>query len=460
MKIMTRHLTLAASLSALMLPAALALAQHGHHGQHEHEEAQIVAPDTYAHAIEVIHAQLEKIEALMDRRRLERVHAEAAVIRDVARTLARLALHKDSGVPRTAIRTINLTAKDLAAKFGPIDEAGDSGDLAGTRKVYDEMVGLLATLDQYVPREFVCPMGCEPGQVYREPGSCPVCGMHLKKVTNEEYSVDVRPAGGVIGPRVSTTLVFTVKDPAGAVVRNLEVVHEKLLHLVIVSKDLSWFAHEHPEEQPDGTLRLALTFPRPDEYVLFHDFTPAGAGMQVVPARLRVEGRSRRPVPVLVDEKLVKQVDGYTIELDTGGPLYAAREAVLTYTLSREGRPVAYLEPYLGAMGHLVLISRDVKHFVHSHPLGVAHGESAHREGESHHAGERPGHAEHGGDASGSARALVTFHARFPEAGLYKAWAQFQHRGRILTVPFVIEVKRPSGHEEGQEQHGGHDRHD
>ncbi len=144
-----RSFALAAPLCAVILPAGPTLGQHGEDGHHEHTEAEVVEPNTYANAIEVIHAQLEKIERLMATGQLHRVHAEAAVIRDAAGTLVRLALNKDSGVPRTAIRTINLTAKDLAAKFGPIDEAGDSDNLAGTRKVYAEMVALFETLEQY-----------------------------------------------------------------------------------------------------------------------------------------------------------------------------------------------------------------------------------------------------------------------------------------------------------------------
>ena len=50
---------------------------------------------------------------------------------------------------REAVREINLAAKELAAKFGPIDEAGDSGDLAGTQTVYEEMVALFETLEKY-----------------------------------------------------------------------------------------------------------------------------------------------------------------------------------------------------------------------------------------------------------------------------------------------------------------------
>ncbi len=123
----------------------------GHDDDHEeHGKAQaFTEPQSYTEAVSVIHHQLEKIEKLIDTRQLGKVHAQAAVIRDVANDLAKLAAKKDSDVPSAAIREINLTAKDLAAKFGPIDEAGDSGNLAGTRKVRDEMVALFETLEKY-----------------------------------------------------------------------------------------------------------------------------------------------------------------------------------------------------------------------------------------------------------------------------------------------------------------------
>ena len=119
----------------------------GGHG----EPVEFTAPQTYAHAVEAIHAQLEKIESLMATGGLDRVHAEAAVIRDIANGIGQLALKAGSGVPREAVREINLTAKDLVATFGPIDQAGDSGNLAGTRIVYDQMVALFETLEKYAP---------------------------------------------------------------------------------------------------------------------------------------------------------------------------------------------------------------------------------------------------------------------------------------------------------------------
>ena len=119
----------------------------GGHG----EPVEFTAPQTYAHAVEAIHAQLEKIESLMATGGLDRVHAEAAVIRDIANGIGQLALKAGSGVPREAAKEINLTAKDLVATFGPIDQAGDSGNLAGTRIVYDQMVSLFETLEKYAP---------------------------------------------------------------------------------------------------------------------------------------------------------------------------------------------------------------------------------------------------------------------------------------------------------------------
>jgi hypothetical protein len=100
--------------------------------------------------------------------------------------------------------------------------------------------------------------------------------MKLKKLTSEEFSVSVKPVGGKIEAGKPANLVFTLKDPMGMAVKGVEIVHEKPLHLLMASKDLSWYAHEHPELQPDGTFTLAWTFPAGGEYTLFHRLHPQG----------------------------------------------------------------------------------------------------------------------------------------------------------------------------------------
>src|SRR5215207_482972 len=128
-----------------------------------------------------------------------------------------------------------------------------------------------------------CPMRCEGAKLYHAPQNCPVCGMALGLIGGERYRVAVAPAGDTIEPGVETALAITIDDPHGKRAQHLDVVHEKLVHLLITSEDLSWFAHEHPERQKDGTFELRMTFPAPGRYTLFHDFTPKRVGMQVVP---------------------------------------------------------------------------------------------------------------------------------------------------------------------------------
>lgn len=443
-------------LCAAALLCSPALAQHGEQGQHEQEEAEFSQPKTYGEAIHVVQRQLDRIKDLIAARKLDRVHAEAALIRDVAKIMARLALQKDSAVPRNAIREINLTAKDLAATFGPIDEAGDSGDRAGTQKVYDEMVGLFETLKKFAPsheQAYACPMKCEGYKTYHEAGNCPVCRMGLKTVSADwtNFSAKVIAQTGSIIPGENVGLYITLQDGDGRLVRKLQTRHEKLLHLIMVSKDLSWFDHKHPNLQSNGNFSLMSTFPTPGEYVLFSDFAPTGIGPQVVKSMIHVEGIAPAPVRLKVDSVMMKRVDGYTVKMTTSGPITAGEEVVFNYDLTHDRQPVNNLESYLGAVGHLIFISSDLEHYVHSHPLGAEHDTAAHKD-EERAVGRHQEHDEHGGSVHNSKSSMVSFHTLFPQAGLYKGWAQFKHQGRVITVPWVVDVKSSENHDEHGER--------
>ncbi len=135
---------------ALGLITATGCQKHDDDHDQEHGSTESFSqPHSYAEAVELIHTHLAKIDDLIEAKQLDRVHAQAAIVRDVAMMMPKLALKKASGVPKEAIKEINLASKDLAAKFGPIDEAGDSGNRAGTQKVYDEMVRLFETLEKF-----------------------------------------------------------------------------------------------------------------------------------------------------------------------------------------------------------------------------------------------------------------------------------------------------------------------
>ena len=84
------------------------------------------APATYAEAISALQHHLHEISELIESKKLDHVHAEAAEVRDIAKTLARLAKMDGSGVKGAAMKEIDGAAKDLAAQYGPMDNAGDS----------------------------------------------------------------------------------------------------------------------------------------------------------------------------------------------------------------------------------------------------------------------------------------------------------------------------------------------
>jgi hypothetical protein len=274
-----------------------------------------------------------------------------------------------------------------------------------------------------VPESYICPMHCEGDKAYRAPGKCPVCGMNLKKLTITRYTAQITPGGEQIKAGEPTTLTIRLKDPTSAPVKSPDGAHADALHVFAVSADLSWFAHEHAMPAPDGAFTTTLTIPAPGRYILFSDPSPHNIAHQVAPSDLTIPGRAPAPVPLKVDSTEVKVVDGYSVALKAASPLVAGANTELTAAISRDGKPITDLEPWLGAIGHLVIIAQDLKGFVH------AHGPEGHQ--------PPPGGAGH----------EIAFHAVLPTPGLYRAWVQFQHKGKVITVPFTFEVKpgSPSG---------------
>jgi mono/diheme cytochrome c family protein len=217
----------------------------------------------------------------------------------------------------------------------------------------------------------------------------------------------VTPAGAEVG--TPTKLTVELKAADGARVTKLAIVHEKPLHMIVVSKGLAEFAHIHPAPQPDGTLVVEHTFPAPGTYLVFGDFTPEGGQQSVARATIEVQGTAPAPV-ALAPAKLPTQAKqgAYTVKLSSEAPL-AVGDVVLSFGIAKDGKAVTDLQPYLGARGHCVIISEDGEHYLHSHPLSDKTDD-------------------------------VQFHTELTTPGVYKLWAEFRPNGEPLLVSFVINV--------------------
>ncbi|MBB6050804.1 FixH family protein [Armatimonas rosea] len=238
-----------------------------------------------------------------------------------------------------------------------------------------------------------------------------------KKPAPKPYFVELKSVGSAEAGK-PVELRFTIRDTkTKAVVKDFDIAHTKVFHLLLASRDLSWFAHEHPEAQPDGTFTISQVFPSGGEYRVYADVAPRGAGSQILGTSLKVSGAAPKPV-ALVPSATKNTVDGITASFSATNPIPVGRSTSLAFLLTdaSSGQPVTDLEPYLGAFGHLMIIHQDGQTVVHSHPAEDEAGLAQSRKGN------------------------VLFNARFPKPGLYKAWGQFQRAGKVVTIPFVLKI--------------------
>lgn len=172
--------------------------------------------------------------------------------------------------------------------------------------------------------------------------------------------------------------------------------HERLMHLIVVRRDLTGFQHLHPQMDDEGTWRTSVSFPTAGAWRVFADHStggsPATLGLDVLVGGDFEPEAPREPqasVSIGEDTVSIERIDG-------GG---------VRFSVDRGGEPVSP-EPYLGALGHLVILRWGDLSFLHVHPV----------------AGE------------------LAFHVAYPGPGKYKLFLQYVVAGEIRTAEFTADV--------------------
>ncbi|HZG75035.1 MAG TPA: hypothetical protein VEZ72_04185, partial [Paenibacillus sp.] len=171
---------------------------------------------------------------------------------------------------------------------------------------------------------------------------------------------------GAAGGKSQIRIEIRKKD--GTPVEAFDLNHEKLLHLIVASEDLSYFAHIHPEHIGGGVFEVANVFPAGGKYRMIADFKPSGGDAMTKLTWVDVEGEPLPAADVIPSETWVDVAAGKRVALRAEG-LVEDEAAKLTFSLEDEatGAPIADLEPYLGAVGHVVVLSEDGERYVHVH---------------------------------------------------------------------------------------------
>jgi hypothetical protein len=214
----------------------------------------------------------------------------------------------------------------------------------------------------------------------------------------------------------STPVSFRILGPDGHPVTAYDERHDEDLHLIAVRRDLTGFQHVHPVLDGDGVWRIPLAL-TPGAWRLFADFVPAADGKNLIlGADLAVPG-NHVPAP-LPPPDTTAVVDGYTVTLD--GDLVPGEESELTLSVSRDGRPVTDLQPYLAAYGHLVVLRDGDLAYLHVHPSGEP------------------------GDGVTEPGPDVRFMTTAPSAGTYRLFLDFRHGSVVRTAAFTVSTDEES----------------
>lgn len=203
---------------------------------------------------------------------------------------------------------------------------------------------------------------------------------------------------------------FQVVTSNGDVVTKFDEAHGQRSHLIVVRRDLTRFQHLHPTLDADGTWRVEdFTLPDPGVYRTFVDLVvdsqPTTLGFDLF-ASGEMEVASRP------DTSRRATADGYVVDLQTD-EILADESVELAFEIRRDGEPVSRLDPYLGALGHLVALREGDLAYLHVHP-----------------------------EETSPDSGRVEFGAQFPTPGRYRLFLQSKPDGTLITTQHDIRIER------------------
>ncbi len=213
---------------------------------------------------------------------------------------------------------------------------------------------------------------------------------------------------------------FNSIDNRGKQIKDFEIVHEKIMHIIIVRDDLTQFQHVHPEfDSQTGIFTLKdLTFPTDGNYILYFDFTPTETKNRVVRTEEFVVGESAPSrVANLTDFSKVQIVDKFKVTLDDENKkIVSGQDTKLKFKVeAKSGIPIEHVDRYLGEFGHLVILKEGTYEYIHAHPPAKS---------------------------LTSLYNNIPFTVNFPSAGRYKMFFEFKYAGTVYKTEYSIEVEK------------------
>lgn len=292
---------------------------------------------------------------------------------------------------------------------------------------------------------------------------------HEEQDVKQGLAVNLNLSPAPVFAGTTTRLEFFVNTRPGDIpvpVSDLQIEHEKLMHVIGIREDMEGFFHIHPfppsvsikflDESGAGHLGIEYPFSKPGRYKIWSQIKKDGVDHTFGHPPILVldrTGQAQGGTPGFLAEPLARNmiVDNYQVTLLFNEPAVKNQDTQLAFEIHTLTGKEVEVEPYLGADMHLTLIKDDWKQFIHTHPEGHKMTMNQHgglqlfNEARAHGDEETPSMPINGMMQAGSRG--IQFHINFPEAGLYKAFVQFRPKGidlpqdEALTASFWIKVE-------------------
>ena len=243
-------------------------------------------------------------------------------------------------------------------------------------------------------------------------------------VSTEGFRLDVDTE--VVPAESPSQFTFRILDDAGSPVLDFDELHERRLHLIVLSRNLVDYWPPPPTiDTATGEWTVDLPALTPGSYRVFADFQPAGAGNLTLGTDITVPGTMRSvDVP---ERSQIDTVDAYTVSL-AGNPRSASpsSRSPSQWTASRCAPSPTSAPPGIWSPSAAAIWPTSMSTRTRTTPTTV-----------------------------------VTFTGEFPTAGTYRLFFDFSHDGTVHTAAFTVEVPDAavdstpssdvpgSGHDEG-----------
>ena len=264
--------------------------------------------------------------------------------------------------------------------------------------------------------------------------------------SHRSYCLQSLSPVNTLQPNVPITYSFRIVDDQGNTLKDLDTVHEKIMHFIVVRKDLAEFQHIHADLNTlTGEFTVPdLIFPSGGAYRLFADFTPTTS--QMGPDGMKLTATPFQDVNVgdlkkysaksIGTEDRNKTFGQYQISLALQpAQITKGSPESLTFSIQKDGKTVKNLEQYLGSLGHAIILREGTLEFIHAHAEGHRMSSmSATMSGTMPDVNQEGMKMDTGGPT-------IDFVTSFPESGKYKIFLQFQHESKVVTADFVVHVQ-------------------